>query len=466
VVGSGPNGLAAAIELARNRQSVLVLEAASTPGGGLRSEELTLPGFVHDPCSAVLALTSGSPFLSRLPLREFGMELVQPELALAHPFDDGSAAVLDRSVDRTAEGLGRDAAAYRRLMGPNVAQWRELLKQFLGPLHVPRRPLMVARFGVAALLPAAVLARIAFRGTAARALLAGMSSHAILPLERPPSAAFGIVLGMLGHAVGFPIARGGSGRVAQAMVAYLDSLGGTVQTDVEVASMDALPDHRAAVLDLTPRQVLRLRGTRFSTLYRRQLARFRYGPGVCKVDWALDGPIPWTADACRRAGTVHLGGPIDEIASSERASWRGEHHPRPFVILVQPTIADPSRASVPGLHTAWGYCHVPHGSQVDISQAIENQIERFAPGFGERILRRHVRTANQMEAYDANYVGGDINGGVQDLGQLFTRPTIRPDPYETSDPKLFICSSSTPPGGGVHGMCGYHAARALLRRLR
>jgi phytoene dehydrogenase-like protein len=444
---------------------VLVLEAAETLGGGLRSAEVTLPGYVHDICAAVVPLTPGSPFLSSLPLAAFGLQLIHPDVPLAHPLDDGSAVVLERSIQRTAANLGSDGDAYMRLVGPIVASWRPLVDHLLGPLRVPRHPVALVRFGIAAILPATVLARRLFREPRAQALLAGNSAHSILPLQRPASAAFGLVMCMLGHAVGWPIVRGGTQRLAEALVGYLSSLGGQTRTGCEISSTAELPAHQAALLDLTPRQILNVAGEPLPQSYRRQLQRYRYGPGVCKLDWALDGPIPWTAEACRAAGTLHLGGTLEEIASGEASVWRGEHPARPFVILVQPTIIDPSRAPA-GHHTAWAYCHVPNGSTTDMTPAIEAQVERFAPGFSRRILARHAHTASQMQAYNPNYVGGDINGGVQDLLQMWTRPAIRAVPYSTPNAKLFICSSSTPPGGGVHGMCGFHAARAAIRRLR
>jgi phytoene dehydrogenase-like protein len=465
VVGSGPNGLAAAIVLARARRSVLVLEAAETLGGGLRSAELTLPGFVHDVCAAVVPLALGSPLLGSLPLADFGLHLIQPPIALAHPLDDGSAAVLEQSLARTAAGLGADGAAYARLMDPLVKSWRHLVQDLLGPLRLPRDPLALARFGVPGILPATVLARLMFRQPRAQALLAGMSAHSMLPLERPISAAFGLILGTLGHAVGWPIARGGSQRIAEALVGYLGALGGQARTNCRVVALTAVPRHRAALLDLAPRQLLELDGAVLPPAYRTELARYRYGPGVFKVDWALAAPIPWTAEPCRRAGTVHLGGTLAEVAAAERAVWLGQPAVRPFVILVQPTLVDATRAPA-GRHTAWAYCHVPPGSTTDMTRAIEAQVERFAPGFGARVLARSTRTAAQVAAYNANYVGGDINGGVQDLGQMWTRPVARAVPYATPNPRLFLCSSSTPPGGGVHGMCGFHAARAALRRLR
>jgi phytoene dehydrogenase-like protein len=463
VVGSGPNGLAAAMALARARKSVLVLEASDTLGGGLRSAELTLPGFVHDLCAEVLPLTIGSPFLSTIPLADFGLQLLQPQIPLAHPLDDGRAAVLDRSVERTARGLNADGAAYTRLMRPIVENWRPLLEILLGPLRWPARPLPLARFGLAAILPATVLARISFRQAPAQALLGGLSAHSILPLERPASAAVGLVLAMLAHTVGWPIARGGSQRVADALLGYLGSLSGQTRSSTHVSSIADLPRHKATLFDLTPRQILEIEGTELPNRYRRQLARYRYGPGIFKVDWALETPIPWQAEECRAAGTVHLGGTLGEVAEAEAAVWRGEHPAQPFVILAQPTVVDPSRAP-PERHIAWAYCHVPNGSTVDMASAIEAQVERFAPGFTRRILARGTRNACQMQAYNPNYVGGDINGGVQDLLQLWTRPVPRPDPYSTPNPRIFICSSATPPGGGVHGMCGFYAARSALRR--
>ncbi len=442
---------------------MLVLEANDRLGGGLHSAELTLPGFVHDVCAAVLPLTVGSPFLSSLPLHEFGLDLLQPDLPLAHPLDGGRAVVLERSIERTALGLHADGAAYLRLMRPLVAARRTLLEHLLGPFRWPAQPLALARFGLAAILPATALARLNFRRAPAQALLAGMSAHSMLPLERPASAAFGLVLGMLGHALGWPIARGGSQRVAEALVAYLESIGGQTRTHTRIAAMSELPGHNAALLDLTPRQVLDLDGTALPSTYRRQLGRYRYGPGVFKIDWALETPIPWQAEACRMAGTVHVGGTLGEIAANEAAVWRGEHPSSPFVVLAQPTLVDPSRAP-PDRHIAWAYCHVPNGSSVDMTPAIERQVERFAPGFAGRILARSTKSAGQMQADNPNYVGGDINGGVQDLLQLWTRPVPRLDPYATPNPRLFICSSSTPPGGGVHGMCGFYAARSALKR--
>jgi phytoene dehydrogenase-like protein len=462
VVGSGPNGLAAAITLAQAGRSVRVVEARETVGGGTRSAELTLPGFLHDVCSAIHPLGLGSPFFRSLPLAEHGLEWVHPPAALAHPLDDGTVVIVERAVAATAEGLGPDANAYRRLMALLVANWPKLQRDLLAPLRLPRHPLAVARFGLQAIRSAYSLARGQFRGDRARAIFGGMAAHSLLPLEHPGSASFGLVLSILAHAVGWPMARGGSQRIADALASYLVSLGGEIITGRTVTSMDDLAPAHVVLFDVTPRQLLEIVGARLPARYRSRLARYRYGPGVFKMDLALDGPIPWKAKACERAATVHLGGTLDEIAASERAVWQGKHPAQPFVLLAQQSLFDASRAPE-GTHTVWAYCHVPNGSTFDMTERIEKQIERFAPGFRERILARSVRSAVQMEEYNPNYVGGDINGGVQDLWQHFARPALRLVPYSTPDKRIYLCSSSTPPGGGVHGMCGYHAARAALR---
>jgi phytoene dehydrogenase-like protein len=464
VVGAGPNGLAAAIVLARAGLSVRVIEAAETVGGGARSAALTLPGFVHDVCSAVYPMALASPLFRTLPLKEHGLAWVHPPTPLAHPLDGGTAAALERSVDATADRLGPDARAYRRLMGPLARDAEELFGDLLGPFRIPRHPLAALRFGWPAIRSGRGLAEAYFTTEPARALIAGLAAHAVLPMETRPGAAIGLMLGLAAHAVGWPVVAGGAQKLADALASHLRSLGGEIETGRLIRSLDELPPARAVLLDLTPRQVLAVAGDRLSGRYRRRLTRYRYGPGIFKVDWALSAPIPWAAPECRAAGTVHVGGTLDEIAHSERAAFAGEHADRPFVLLAQPSRFDPSRAPA-GRHTAWAYCHVPHGSTLDMTRRIELQVERFAPGFRDVILARHTMTTADVERHNPNNVGGDITGGVTDFWQLFTRPAVRLDPYSTPARGLYLCSSSTPPGGGVHGMCGYFAARSVLRHL-
>jgi phytoene dehydrogenase-like protein len=464
VVGAGPNGLAAAITLARAGHSVHVYEAGATIGGGTRTEELTLPGYRHDVCSTILPLTLASPFFRSIDLAARGIEIVQPDAPLAHALDGGRAAVVERSVDATAAALGRDGPAWRRLFGPLVADADKLATELLRPvIHVPRHPLALARFGLPALLSGTGLARRAFREEPARALLTGLSAHSMVDLHRPLSASFGLVLGLYAHAVGWPMIRGGSAAVADGLAAELQALGGTIETGRPIASLEELPPARAIVLDTTPRAAVAIIGARLPGRTRRLYEAFRYGSGVFKVDWALDGPIPWRADGLRRAATVHLGGPIGEVAAAERTVARGGHPDRPFVLCVQYSPWDDSRAPA-GRTTAWAYCHVPAGSTVDMTGPIEGQVERFAPGFRDRILARATRGPAEIEAHNPNYVGGDINAGIEDIRQLIFRPGPRLDPYWTGAPGVYLCSSSTPPGGGVHGMSGYLAARSALRR--
>jgi phytoene dehydrogenase-like protein len=464
VVGSGPNGLAAAVTLARAGLAVHVIEGAGTPGGGCRTQELTLPGFHHDVCSAVHPLAAASPFFRGLDLAGLGVTLRTPKVAFAHPLDGGRAAAVAGSVDETAGALGLDGGAYRRLLAPLVRDVGLTLPDILAPLRsVPGHPLAMARFGLDGLLPASLLAR-RFRTPEARALLAGVAAHAMLPLTAPLTGAFGLVLMMTAHAVGWPVAEGGSARLVDAMVAELTSLGGTLETGRWVRSLDGLPPARAVLLDVTPRQLAAIAGDRIGARRRRALARFRYGAGVCKVDWALSGPVPWQAVACREAGTVHLGGTLAEVARSEAEVAAGRHPEHPYCLVAQPGVVDPGRAPA-GRQTLWGYCHVPPGSDVDVSGRIEAQIERFAPGFRDLILARSVRTAAGMERYNPNYVGGDINSGAGTLLQTVFRPTPRWNPYRTALPGVYLCSASTPPGGGVHGMCGMGAARTALADL-
>ena len=464
VVGSGPNGLSAAIVLASHGLSVTVYEGNERIGGGTRTEELTLPGFRHDVCSAIHPLGLGSPFFQSLPLDAYGLQWIHSPTVLAHPFADGTAVTLERDTNATADALGADAAAYQRLLQPFLRNWESLLEDALGPLHFPRHPLVLARFGLLALRSAEQVMK-RFRGDRARALFAGMAAHSLLPLSEAPTAAFGLVLALAGHAVGWPLARGGSAAITTALAAHLKSLGGEIVTATPVRHLDELPKSRVVLLDLTPRQILRIAGNRLPVRYQRALQKYRYGPGSFKMDWALSGPIPWRAKQCGSAATVHLIGGPDQMLEESHAAWRGEHVEQPFVLLAQPTLFDPSRAP-PGAHVAWAYCHVPHASPVDMSGRIEAQIERFAPGFRDLILARSVRSPAQLEAHNPNLVGGDITGGVQDLRQLFARPARRRVPYATPVKGLYICSASTPPGGGVHGMCGYHAAQAVLRDKR
>jgi phytoene dehydrogenase-like protein len=462
VVGAGPNGLAAAICLARAQRSVLLVEARPTIGGGCRSAELTRPGFVHDVCSAIHPMGVLSPFLRTLPLTDFGLQWVHPPAPLAHPLDDGPAAVLERSIDATCATLGSDGEAYQRLMAPLVNDADSLVPDFLGPLRLPGKPLSLARFGFSAVRSATGLANSLFRVPAARALFAGCAAHSCLRLEQPISAAIGLVLMLAGHVAGWPLARGGSQAIADALARYFESLGGEIETDRRIDAFSELPSAAAVLFDVTPKQLARICKDELPAGYRRRLDRYRYGPGVFKLDLALDGPIPWKDPSCARAATVHLGGTLEEIAAVEAAVIEGRHPERPYVLVAQQSLFDASRAP-PGQHTAWAYCHVPSGSTVDMTDRIEAQLQRFAPGFRDRIAARSRMSTADFEAYNSNYVGGDIAGGVTDLGQLFARPVARAVPYQTPTRGIYICSSSTPPGAGVHGMCGYFAAKAALR---
>lgn len=463
VIGSGPNGLAAAIRLQQAGLSVLLLEGKDTIGGGLRTAELTLPGFRHDICSAIHPMAAASPFFKTLPLAAHGLEYIYPSLSAAHPFGNGTAAVLGKGLEEAASLLGEDKQAYLDLFQPIVTNWPKIDEDVLAPLHFPKKPLEMAAFGLNALQPATWLAK-RFKTQEARGLWAGMAAHSIQPLSNWTTSAIGLVLTAAGHLGGWPIPQGGSQSIADALASYFVSLGGKIETNFYVKSLDQLPSSEAVLFDVTPRQLLQIAGHTFSSLYKWQLERYRYGMGVFKVDWALDSPVPFTAAECKHAGTIHIGNTLEEIAHSEQQTSEGIHPEKPFVLLAQQSLFDSTRAPE-GKHTAWGYCHVPNGSKKDMTEAIEKQVERFAPGFRERILARHTFNTDQLETYNPNYIGGDINGGIIDLTQLFTRPALRSSPYRTSAKGLYICSSSTPPGGGVHGMCGFHAAERAIKDL-
>lgn len=463
VIGSGPNGLAAAIVMQQQGLSVLLIEAKKTIGGGMRTEELTLPGFRHDICSAIHPMAAGSPFFQVLPLQQFGLEYIHPPVCAAHPLDDGSAGALYPSIEKTIEDLGTDGNAYRKLMEPVVRDWPSICRDVLAPLHIPSHPLKMAAFGLKA-MPAAIVLAKRFHTVKGRALWAGMAAHAVQPLSNLTTSAIGLVLMSAGHLHGWPLTKGGSQSLADALAAYFISLGGKIETGLYVSSLAQLPSAKAVLFDVTPRQLLQIAGHQLSSLYRWQLNRYRYGMGVYKIDWALDDAVPFTAQECRQAGTVHIGGTLEEIAAGEQVMSKEGHSSKPFVLLAQQSLFDDTRAPK-DKHTLWGYCHVPNGSIKNMTAIIESQVERFAPGFRERILARHVMDTAAMESYNANYIGGDIGGGIIDIGQLFTRPALRLSPYKTSKRGLYLCSASTPPGGGVHGMSGYHAARKALKDI-
>jgi phytoene dehydrogenase-like protein len=462
VVGSGPNGLAAAIEIARTGKSVLVLEAADTIGGGCRSAPLTDPGYVHDVCSAIHPTGAASPYFRTLPL---DIDWIHPDFAAAHPMDDGTAVTLSRSISDTAAGLGDDATRYVKLMGRLVENADKIIPALQGPvIPIPKHPLLVTRFGMLTARSALSNAKALLRTNRARALIAGTAAHPMLPLRTLPAHGVWLLFHLCAHTTGWPFPRGGSQAIPDALAKYLRSLGGEIECGRRVASLRDVPSSRAVLFDLTPRQIVDIAGEELPRLYRRRLSRFKYGPGVFKVDYALSEPVPWKAAECTRAGTVHLGGTYEEIAASEAAVAMGRHPDRPWVIVAQQSVFDETRAPR-GKQTLWTYCHVPSGSTVDMTECLENQIERFAPGFRDTIVARSVKTPADLEAYNENYIGGDIAGGLSNLRQFFTRPIVKVNPYATPNPRLFICSSSTPPGAGVHGMCGYHAARSALKTL-
>lgn len=463
IVGAGPNGLAAAVTLARQGHSVLVREAASVIGGGTRTEELTLPGYLHDVCSTIHPMAVASPFFRELPLAQYGLEWIHTPTLLVHPFDDGSVVTLERTLDSTVSALGSDGQAYRDLVEPFVENWQDLVQDTLRPIRIPRRPFFMARFGMQALRSVDDLVRARFTRDETRAMFAAVAGHCMLPLDWIGTASFGLMLCVAGHAVGWPLARGGSRQISNALAAYLRELGGVIETDAPVRDVAELPAARAILFDVTPRQLLRIAGDRLPSGYRRQLERFRYGPGAYKIDWALSGPVPWRNPRCSESAVLHLAGGYDEVLASERAPWDGVDAQRPFVLFVQPSLFDRTRAPGDG-EVAWAYCHVPNGSRTDMTAAIESQVERFAPGFRDLITQRHVMTPADLEDHNANLIGGDINAGAQHLSQLIFRPVRRWNPYAVPDTNMYLCSASTPPGGAVHGMCGHNAANAALKR--
>ncbi len=465
IVGSGPNGLAAAIHLAQNGAQVLVVEAKSTPGGGMRTAELTLPGYLHDVCAAIHPMGIASPFLKSLDLEAHGLVWAQPTYPVVQPMDDGKAVVHERSVADTAARLGPDRDTYQKLFTPLTEDSEKLYHSLLGPLSIPRHPFAMLKFARHALKSARQLADRSFKTPEAKALFSGHAAHSVQPLENTATAAVGMMLGVSAHSVGWPVAVGGTQSITRALLSILRGLGGEIICETSVSALEALPKAKAYLFDTSPRAMSEICHSQFPEGYRDRLKSYRYGPGVFKVDWALNEPIPWTNAEARLTACLHVGGTFDEVADAERECWQGHHSRRPFLILAQPTVVDPSRAPE-GKHTAWAYCHVPNGSTVDMQARIEEQVERFAPGFRDCILESHTMMTTDVEAYNPNYIGGDVIGGVQDLGQLYTRPVARLNPYTTPAKNIFLCSASTPPGAGVHGMCGYHAAKTALKRIQ
>ncbi len=464
VIGAGPNGLSAAIHLARQGLSVCIFETSSQIGGGARSEQLTLPNFIHDVCSAVHPMGFISPFFKTLPLQEYGLEWIEPPLALAHPFDNEPAAFLSKSIQQTAENLGQDKQAYLDLINPFVNRGETLLAEILKPIRISRHPFLMARFGFAAMRSASDFANSKFKTDRAKALFCGCSAHAVVSLNKIATASFGISLVIVAHLVGWPIVKGGSQKIIDCLEKYFRSLGGEIEAGTKVESLNSLPASKVILMALTPRQVATIAADQLPQKFRDRLLKFRYGPGIFKIDWALDGPSPWKDPACSQSATLHLGSTFDEILQSESNAWNGKISAKPFVILAQPSLFDSTRAPA-GKHTGWAYCHVPHGSDVDRTETIENQVERFAPGFKNLILARHTFNSTQLHQHNENIIGGDIGGGANDFMQIIARPVLKWDPYSTPNPRIFICSSSTPPGGGVHGMCGYNAANSVLAKV-
>jgi len=462
IVGSGPNGLAAAIRLALEGLSVKVFEASDTIGGGMRTKELMRPGYFHDVCSAIHPMAASSPFMKQLPLDQYGLKWIKPGYCAAHPLDDEPAVILSNDLYDTAFRLGRDEEKYKSIVSPLVENWDSLTKDFLGPLRFPRRPLQLAAFGLKGLQPAQLF-QARFKTERAKALFAGLAAHSILPLSSPATAAIGLVFFGAAHTGGWPLPEGGSQSIAQSMADYLKSLGGEIETGFKVSSLQQLPDSKAVLFDLTPRQLAEIAGEKLPASYRKKLQKFRYGSGAFKIDYILSEPVPWKDPECLKAGTVHLGGTFKEIARSEKEMDSGGHPDDPFVLVAQQSLFDQKRTP-DQKHTLWAYCHVPSGSTVDMTRQIENQIERYAPGFRDVIEQKVTMNTDDFHEYNANYIGGDINGGRQDIFQLFSRPVSIYQPYATPAKGIYLCSSSTPPGGGVHGMCGYHAATLALKK--
>ena len=460
VVGSGPNGLCAAITLTQAGLNVAVIESANTIGGGARTTELTLAGFQHDVCSAIHPMGISSPYLQSLDLKVHGLEWIHPSAPLAHPFDDRPAALLEKSVDATAATLGIDGTAWAKWMRPWIERWPGLCEDALAPLGIPKHPLWMASFGAQAFRAADMLAIGKFEDTAARALFAGLAGHSVMPLDMIPSAAIGVMLGIAAHAVGWPMPKGGSGALSQALANHFTAMGGTIQTGNCITRLDEVPTAGPILFEVAPARLVDIAGDQLPLNYRKKLQQFHHGPGVFKLDFALSDPIPWSDPSVARAGTVHLGGTLEELVASERACWDGSHSENPFVLVAQQSLFDASRAPQ-GKHTGWAYCHVPNGSTTDMTDTIEAQIERFAPGFKDTILAKHAMHSVDFETYNPNYIGGDVNGGAPTINQLFTRPTMTT--YRTPNKRLYLCSASTPPGGGIHGMCGHHAAKAAIK---
>ncbi|MEX0609804.1 MAG: NAD(P)/FAD-dependent oxidoreductase [Balneolaceae bacterium] len=462
IVGSGPNGLSAGIRLAQEGLRVKILEASSTIGGGTRTQELTEPGFFHDVCSAVHPTAVSSPFFRSLNLENHGLEWIHPKYPFAHPLEDGKAMVISKSLEKTLATLGKDSKNYRQLYKEFIEHWDLLSEDVFGELRIPKHPLITARFGWYGMFSAKLLSNSMFDLAGTKALFAGCAAHSILPLNKAFTASFGLVLGASAHAVGWPFAKAGSASVTKALAKVFESLSGAIETEIEVTSLSQLPSSKTILFDLTPLQISRIAGDKLPSSYKNKLHRFKYGPGVFKMDWALSEPVPWINEKCKEAGTLHLGGTFEEIADSEITAWKGEHHEKPYVLLSQPSVFDESRAPK-GKHTLWAYCHVPNGSEKDMSEAIENQIERYAPGFRDTIISKKTMNTRQMETYNPNYIGGDINGGAQIMRQLFGRPVLKWNPYKIPVEGMYICSASTPPGGGVHGMSGFNAAQSVLK---